>query len=460
MSGINFVGEFELQEIKLTSVQGNILNFISDVNLVAVDIFENMFKTGITGSIVFADTNNFVENLPIIGQERLTFKAATPSFVNKEDIIDFTETPFIVYKIQKNEDLSANSNLVQLLFTSEETITNYRKRISKSYTDSVDNIVEDILTNELLINTKKELEIEPTVGNRRIVVPNVQPFQFIKRLARESISKKNNGSPHFLFFENKNGYNFRTLQDLYNQDVKQLYNLSDKRGDQKEEDLGQEYSRMVQFTLTANKDLIKNTFVGMLGSKLTTHDIYNKNYEVFDYGYFNNFRDFDRIDENPVYSETSVDFQNNTIGDFENSKLFLHPTSTTTDYLDAQHYTPENQTQFTSNKSHTWMQDRMNRMAEYKNGITATMKVHGMTSITVGDMIDISIPSLPSDKEDAYYSGKYLVTALRHSFAVPEKSHLIDMIVKKDSISTTLPALTPRQQGQLGGKGYRGGYGF
>ena len=101
MSGINFVGEFELQEIKLTSVQGNILNFISDVNLVAVDIFENIFKTGITGSIVFADTNNFVENLPIIGQERLTFKAATPSFVNKEDIIDFTETPFIVYKIQK-----------------------------------------------------------------------------------------------------------------------------------------------------------------------------------------------------------------------------------------------------------------------------------------------------------------------------------------------------------------------
>ena len=124
MSGINFVGEFELQEIKLTSVQGNILNFISDVNLVAVDIFENMFKTGITGSIVFADTNNFVENLPIIGQERLTFKAATPSFVNKEDIIDFTETPFIVYKIQKNEDLSANSNLVQLLFTSEENRVN------------------------------------------------------------------------------------------------------------------------------------------------------------------------------------------------------------------------------------------------------------------------------------------------------------------------------------------------
>mgnify|MGYP007088489495 CR=1 FL=1 len=27
------------------------------------------------------------------------------------------------------------------------------------------------------------------------------------------------------------------------EDVKQLYNLSDKRGDQKEEDLGQEYSQ-------------------------------------------------------------------------------------------------------------------------------------------------------------------------------------------------------------------------
>ena len=34
------------------------------------------------------------------------------------------------------------------------------------------------------------------------------------------------------------------------------------------------------------------------------------------------------------------------------------------------------------------------------------------------------------------------------------------MTVRRDSISDNLPGLTVKQEGQLGGKGYRGGYGF
>ena len=41
----NFPGEFEIKEISLTSVQGDVLDLMSQVNLVSINIFEDMFKT-------------------------------------------------------------------------------------------------------------------------------------------------------------------------------------------------------------------------------------------------------------------------------------------------------------------------------------------------------------------------------------------------------------------------------
>ena len=440
---LNFVSEFDLQEAIIFSVDGVALNLLNDVNLISINIFEDIFKNGISGSIIFADTNNMIENLPIVGQEIFAFRAVTPGL--EAEAIDFTENPFIIYKVERSEDVSVSANIVELLFVSPESITNYRRRISKSYTDTIDNIVDDVLTNELLINTNKNIEIEPTVGNRKIIAPNSNPFKFIEKLSREAISKNYGGSPHFLFFENKNGFHFKPLQTLYEQDIKQTYNLSDKRDDPSKQDLADEYKRMVQFSISANKDLLGNTSTGMLGSRLITHDIYNKNYESFDYGYFDNFNDFDRIESGskPIYSESVVNNLNENLGDFHDSRIFVHPTSTTTDYLDAQYYDENGNPQFTSNKSHTWLQDRKNRMVEYNNGITATMTAHGLTSLTVGDIVDLSIPSLPTDDEDAYYSGKYLVTQLRHNFAVPEKTHLSHMVVRRDAISFSLPG-TPK----------------
>ena len=37
----------------------------------------------------------------------------------------------------------------------------------------------------------------------------------------------NNPSPHYLFFENKDGIHFRSLQSLYNQDMKDIFHVGD-----------------------------------------------------------------------------------------------------------------------------------------------------------------------------------------------------------------------------------------
>ena len=60
-----------------------------------------------------------------------------------------------------------NMQVLELQFTSPEMLKSNRTRISKSYTNTVDNIAEDILTNERYLDTKKDLFIEPTAGIRR-----------------------------------------------------------------------------------------------------------------------------------------------------------------------------------------------------------------------------------------------------------------------------------------------------
>ena len=62
------------------------------------------------------------------------------------------------------------------------------------------------------IQTNKKLFLESTIGTRKIVVPNTNPFTFISRLSKEAVSAS--GSPHYLFFENPNGFHFRSLDSL------------------------------------------------------------------------------------------------------------------------------------------------------------------------------------------------------------------------------------------------------
>ena len=43
-----------------------------------MNIYESIYKTSITGSLVITDSNNLIAKLPIQGTERLSFKLSTP----------------------------------------------------------------------------------------------------------------------------------------------------------------------------------------------------------------------------------------------------------------------------------------------------------------------------------------------------------------------------------------------
>ena len=56
--------------------------------------------------------------------------------------------------------------------------------------------------------------LEETINSKRIVIPDIKPFDVIRNAMVQSISKQNEFAS-FVFYETKSGYHFRSLESLY-----------------------------------------------------------------------------------------------------------------------------------------------------------------------------------------------------------------------------------------------------
>ena len=76
---VQFAGEFGIDELKIASPSGNIADLLSDVLVIEINIFEDIFKNAISGTITMSDIRDVITLLPIQGQEELYIKLRTPS---------------------------------------------------------------------------------------------------------------------------------------------------------------------------------------------------------------------------------------------------------------------------------------------------------------------------------------------------------------------------------------------
>ena len=95
---------------------------------------------------------------------------------------------------------------------------------------------------------------------------------------------------------------------------------------------------------------------------------------------------------------------------------------------------------------------------ELQNGVSLILEVHGMTNMAVGQIIDFEMlvvgETHGKEKVDPYYSGKYLITQLRHEFnEVPQRHHSIFMTIVKDGYKKELEKNTDAKEPKKRSKG-------
>ena len=104
------------------------------------------------------------------------------------------------------------------------------------------------------------------------------------------------------------------------------------------------------------------------------------------------------------------------------------------------------------------MLHRQAKLLELRKGVSLVLQVHGMTNIAIGQTIQFNMlvagQSHGKGDLDPYYTGKYLITQLKHQFIeFPQRNHIISMTIVKDGYNEELEQNTGAEEQKRRSKG-------
>jgi hypothetical protein len=200
-------GDIEVVELKVTSNGGESMDFTT--SFISFDIYESIFAPGIIAYIAILDGKNIVNTAKLAGGEEVSFAFATPGG-------QAAEYKFVLNSLKDAESPEGqHSRSYMLECVSQEAFDARSKYVSKKYDLKMySEIVQDIFENDDFIGSKKKLDVEETKGMFRYVVPNTKPYQAIDLIRRRSVSSENKSSS-FVFFENRDGFYFKTIEKIF-----------------------------------------------------------------------------------------------------------------------------------------------------------------------------------------------------------------------------------------------------
>ena len=445
MTEIRAAGDFKLATAEIIGSTGTKVDITS--NIVHINLFENINTNAITGEIGIQDSAGFVSELPIIGQEYLRLKLQTPSLRNELDVIDFTENVFIINTVQGRGEVGNSVSLYVLNFTSSEIIKNQRTKVNGSVSGTYSDIVHQMLDR---VNCQKRIYLEPTRGTKRIVCPDIRPFEVIRMALRSASSAINdNFSPSYLFFENFKGFHFRSLASLYAQPISQEYTTFVAGGlvEKGVHNLQKEFSNILDYEIIDNSNSLYNATTGVYASKLLVHNIYSKSFQEYTYNYFDNFDDEKHItsyhegNQFPIFSDVSIEKDGSRASDFP-ARTYL--TSISEGETDTNNTTLDGTEPFQAPDPQNTLQERSSTVNQLDKGLVLNISTVGNTSVSAGDVVKLDIPitaaikTQENRKNDRFYQGVFLVRAISHEFDFSNKKHGTILTLVKDSLSEKL----------------------
>jgi len=433
-TGILFPKDFNLKTLLLHTATGVIdLKFIMSELSYQEDLFNNV----VSGYVMVAESSGYGEFLSLTGSEFLEI-----SF-SKGGNVDAQITKIArVYKIEHRkltENMYTESYCLQ--FCSEELVLSEQYKISKSYKNmTIDAMISDICTGESGIKTlgisKSKLNITGTYGLYSFIVPTLKPFDAINWLSTYALSNQYSGAD-MVFYENNHGFNFNSLQYLmggdgvvygkYRYDPKNLTSLT-------KSNMQERMYNVSAYEILNSFDTLNGVNTGTYANRLLSVDLVTRTTKTTDFDYSKYFTDAQTLNNFPIINnytnrngdmlnETSAacmklaftNFDQNNPANKALSSASVAPTIMPN--INAETYIPYRTAQIP--------------LANYTR---VRISVAGDPTVTVGKQIEFNLPSnSPNYKgPNLFYSGIYLVTAVRHLITQTEYKTVME--ITKDSV--------------------------
>lgn len=184
-----------------------------------LDIYETIKRPCIRALVNLSDTNGILSKIQLSGSiVELEFYS-----IDEEQETKFK---FIVDKVSNVQNESRVTTYTLEMIT-PEYYTAISTQVTANFTEmEPEKMIAVILKEYMKVNDKK-FSFEDTGSLDTVPITNMNALRAIDKIRRRSVSLTNKSSS-FLFYENKNGFNFYTIEELYN-----IGKGDDKIGDRK-----------------------------------------------------------------------------------------------------------------------------------------------------------------------------------------------------------------------------------
>lgn len=445
--GIQKAGDVRIDQLKLITASNVVIDLIPF--LVEINIYEDIFSMYMKGEILLTDSRNIIDKFNIHGEEFLNVKFRTPTFNDGDSI----EKTFRVFKLSNREIVRDNNTQnFTLHFVSIEVFHDIMLPLFVPFEGNIVDVAGEIFTNYLATSRNynvsedgKEIKenikgtglliLNEAANQVKFVSPGWSPMRCINWLASKAIPKDEK-CKNFLFFETNKNFYFGSIEALLKNAVEKnnligTYTIaaSNMRDNPSTPNVDREMFLAKDVEMVQTVDYVRNYTNGYLSNRLVFLDIINKDYQLIDYDHVEEYSKLYHTSGTgkkamPVFSNETVRNAATSISFYpKNPKLF------------------DNFKDNINEKMNEIYGNRLSSMVDLTN-IRMNVTVPGRTDIEAGRLLYFSYPSLggkdQSDKslvmEDKYYSGYYLITAIRHKIT-RDNNHTMSMEIIKDSLS-------------------------
>lgn len=412
---LRFAGDVSIDKVKIITAKG----FYQDVGaqVINVQFYEDLFAPFITGSLILKDSLDLVNLFPFIGEEYLELEISTPT-LNKNNI----KGKYYIYKMTNREMTGDKSVVYQLHFISVEAVVDLNKKTSRVFADKISKLIEPFIKDKTFgLESDKKVYVEDTLNNVKYISNYWTPVQNIMYLADTAINT--NRTPSYVFFENRDGFYFISLEQLYTNAIFQdfvydKYTRDDRPGGGSVRNPEKDYKRILEISIPTAFDYMDRIRSGMLSSRQVSYDVTKKTYTAKNYNMFQRFEQQKHLNKYPINSDRSV-FR-------AASRIITYP---------------KNFGNFNGFGDVTNAKSNQERISLLKlaeaNKINIT--VPGRCDYTVGQKIKLDLKRIEplskkdGDTTDKMFSGNYIIAAINH-YVDREKHECYMEIIKESSM--------------------------
>lgn len=415
-------GQFDFADVEILQAGGLAISIIDQVQ--QINIYEDLFSPFISGNMIIKDTISLPTLLLNAGADLLRLRLGTPT-LPKDKYID---RYFHIYKLSDRVVINERACEFMFHFVSQESLVDSSISISKTFKGKAEDNISEILTKH--IKTKTPFKSSSTTNEVNYTSNFWSPMKNIVYNADHA----NNATygPTMVFFENRDGFNFKSIQELGSAEPYMKFEASNHISDVGEDkfnggvvtkNLDKDYKNVLSLSAPMFYDYMKNKTDGGISTRMFTFDFVTK--KITDTT-FDQTKLPTKMNPNRFYKEQVIK------SSYQGSDSSILIPNT---YKHYSMYTDKGDVTDARYKQHRIT--ALRNIQQHKVEIT----VFGRTDYTVGKCVHLDVNKLlafnrgitSKQIEDPLITGKYVISAICHIFTRDGKHQSVLELIR-DSI--------------------------